>query len=165
MATSRDGRGNAKDAPTSVPRNTSVDSQHFWDLTALLAGKSTVTLRSRAKKGIAGHGPGDDLSERARILNPPPGAIVRATIGPSDEDRQNAKTIAYQVARGHFDIVDDKEFDKAPPHADVWDDHNAARAAVELKNMDTPQAGTLLAVMADQIGKLQAEVAELRAKK
>ena len=31
--------------------------------------------------------------------------------------------------------------------------------------MDTPQAGTLLAVMADQIGKLQAEVAELRAKK
>ena len=171
--------GDAKKAPMSVPRTNEPSGEHFNDLAAFLAGKSSVTLKSNAKKNITGHGPGDDMSEHPRVVNPPPGAIVRASMGASLSDPQNARTIAYQVARGNFDIVDDKEFDKAAPHADVWDEHNAERAAVELKNMDTPQAGTLLAVMADQIAKLQAEpailadqvsklqaeVAELRAKK
>ena len=101
---------------------------------------------------------------RAPSTRRPAPSCVRAWAR-ATSDPQNARTIAYQVARGNFDIVNDKAFDKAKSHADVWDEHNAERAAVELKNMDTPQAGTLLAVMADQIGKLQAEVAELRAKK
>ena len=143
--------GDAKKAPMSVPRNNEPSGEHFNDIAAFLAGKSSVTLKSNAKKGILGHGPGDDLSEHPCAINPPPGAIVRAAIGAQLSDPQNARTIAYQVARGHFDIVDDKEFDKADSHADMWDAHNAERAAVELKNMDTPQAGTLLAVMADQI--------------
>ena len=81
MAAVRERRGNANNAPMSVPKNTSPDGDHFVDLAQFLAGKSSVTLLSRAKKGIMGHGPGDDMSEHPRVLNPPPGAIVRASIG------------------------------------------------------------------------------------
>ena len=108
MASGRDVRGNAKDAPMSVPRNSSPSGEHFHDLVAHLAGKSHVTLLSKAKKGILGHGPGDDMSEHPRAVNPPPGAIVRASIGAAVSDPQNAHTIAYSVARGYFDIVPDK---------------------------------------------------------
>ena len=103
--------GDAKKAPMSVPRTNEPSGEHFNDLAAFLAGKSSVTLKSNAKKGITGHGPGDDMSGHPRVVNPPPGAIVRASMGASLSDPQNARTIAYQVARGNFDIVDDKEFD------------------------------------------------------
>ena len=165
MTTARDAQGDAKKAPMAVPKNNEPSGEDFHNLVAFLAGKSAVTLKSNAKKGITGHGPGDNMSGHPRVLNPPPGAVVRASMGAQLSDPQNSRTIAYAVARGWYDIVPDKEFDGADSHADMWDEHNAERAAVELKNMDTPQAGTLLAVMADQIGKLQAEVAELRAKK
>ena len=165
MASTRTGRGDPKNAPMSVPKNTEPSGEHFHDLAAFLAGKSSVTLMSRAKKGIVGYGPGDDMSEHPRVLNPPPGAIVRASIGASLSDPQNAATIAYAVARGWYDIVPDKEFDKAATHADAWDAHNAERAERELANMQVPQAGTIIDVMAQQIAALTAKVAMLEGAK
>ena len=61
--------------------------------------------------------------------------------------------------------MDDKEFEKAKPHAKVWDEHNAERTERELADMNAPAPGTLLAVMAGEIDKLKAEVAALRGKK
>ena len=161
MAQGRDVRGDAKKAPMSVPRNNEPSGEHFQDIAAFLAGKSSVTLKSNAKKGITGHAPGDDMSEHPRVVNPPPGAIVRASMGASNNDRQNARTIAYQVARGNFDIVPDSLFDGAESHADMWDFHNAERAERELANMQVPQAGTVIDVMAQQIAALTAKVAML----
>ena len=165
MAQSRGVRGNAKNAPMSVPKNNEPDGDHFHDLVAWLAGKGHVTLMAKAKKGITGHSPGDDLSGRPRAVNPPPGAVVRVPISATDKEPQNARVIAHQVARGHFDIVDDGEFDKAKPHSDVWDEHNAERAKREIANMEVPKAGTVLDVMAQQVAALTAKVAQLEGAK
>ena len=161
MAQSRGVRGNAKNAPMSVPRNNEPDGDHFHDLVAWLAGKGHVTLRSKAKKGITGHAPGDDLSERARAVNPPPGAVVRVPIAATDKEPQNSRTIAHAVARGWFDIVPDLLFDGAKPHSDVWDEHNAERAKREIADMEVPKAGTVLDVLAQQVAALTAKVAQL----
>ena len=161
MAQGRETRGEAKNAPMSVPRNTSPSGEDFHNLVAFLAGKSSVTLKSNAKKGITGHGPGDNMSEHPRVLNPPPGAIVRASMGASLSDPQNTNTIAYAVARGWYDIVPDAEFASAESHADMWDFHNAERAERELANMQVPQAGTIVDVMAQQIAALTTKVAML----
>ena len=48
--------GDAKKAPMSVPRTNEPSGEHFNDLAAFLAGKSSVTLKSNAKKNITGHG-------------------------------------------------------------------------------------------------------------
>ena len=82
-------------------------------------------------------------------------------MGASNGDPQNARTIAYAVARGWFDIVADKEFDKAKSHDDMWNKHNAERAERELANMQVPAAGTIIDVMAQQIAKLTSKVAIL----
>ena len=161
MAQERGVRGDAKSAPMAVPKNNEPRGEDFHNLVAFLAGKSAVTLKSNAKKGITGHGPGDDTSDHARVLNPPPGAIVRASMGAQLNDPQNSRTIAYAVARGWYDIVPDKEFDGADSHADMWDQHNAERATRELANMQVPQAGTVIDVMAQQIAALTAKVAML----
>lgn len=162
MATGRTETGNAANAPMSVPVNRSPDGQHHRDLTAYLQGRREVTVKAKAKRQYIGYGPGDDMAMEPRTVDLAPGAVARLDIQPKTSDPQNAMTVAYGVARGWIDIVDDKEFDKAPTHDEVWIGYNKDRAERDLHNRQQPAAGSLLDVMAAQIAKLTAEVAALK---
>ena len=159
MATSRDNRGIKANAPMSVPYNNAPDGQHFRDLTEFLKGKREVTVRAKRVKQFHGWGPGDDLSNEARTVGLCPGAVARLVVHPSGTDPQNAMVVAYGVARGYIDIVPDKEFDKAPTHDEVWLEKHKADSARELKNMETPAPGTIIAVLQDRVAKLEAQLA------
>ena len=90
-----------------------------------MRGKSQVTVQ--AKRGILAQGwaPGDDMGETAETIALPIGGIAR--LHRTEGYMQNAPTLALFVADGTFDIVDDKDFEKAKPHAKIIQEFNDAQ--------------------------------------
>ena len=91
-----------------------------------MRGKSQITVQ--AKRGILAQGwaPGDDMGETAETIQLPIGGVAR--LHRTEGYMQNAPTLALFVADGTFDIVDDKDFEKAKPHADIIQEFNDAQS-------------------------------------
>ena len=81
----------------------------------------------QAKRGILAQGwaPGDDMGETAETIELPIGGIAR--LHRTEGYMQNAPTLALFVADGTLDIVDDKSFEKAKPHAKIIQEFNDAQ--------------------------------------
>ena len=155
-------RGNAANAPKSVPLNNEPDGQNFLDITEHLRGRREITVRAKAVKQYHGWGPGDDLSAAPRTVGLCPGAVARLNIDPNDHDPQNAMVLAYAVARGYIDIVPDSEMNsKTPSHDECWDEHNRRLAERELRNAEGPAPGTMIEVMQAQMAQMQARIDSL----
>ena len=118
--------GAASKAIKSVPLGERASPEEYRDLVAFMRGKHQVTVR--AKRGILAQGwaPGDDMGETAETIQLPIGGIAR--LNRTEGHMQNADTLALFVADGTLDIVDDKDFTKAPPHADLIREFNETLA-------------------------------------
>ena len=114
--------GTASRAIKSVPLGERASPEEYADLAAFMHGKHQVTVR--AKRGILAQGwaPGDDMGETAKTIELPIGGVAR--LNRTEGYMQNAPTLALFVADGTLDIVDDKEFTKAKPHADLVQEFN-----------------------------------------
>ena len=123
MAQTRgDAGGTAGKAIKSVPLGDRASPEEYADLVAFMRGKSQITVQ--AKRGILAQGwaPGDDMGETAETIELPVGCIAR--LHRTEGYMQNAPTLALFVADGTFDIVDDKDFEKAKPHAKIIQEFN-----------------------------------------
>ena len=124
--------GNASKAIKSVPLGERASPEEYDDLVAFMLGKNQVTVQ--AKRGILAQGwaPGDNMGETAQTIELPIGGIAR--LHRTEGYMQNAPTLALFVADGTLDIVDDNEFQKAKPHADIIQEFNDARMLKREKN-------------------------------
>ena len=123
MAQTRgDAGGTASKAIKSVPLGERASPEEYADLVAFMRGKHQVTVQ--AKRGILAQGwaPGDDMGETAETIQLPIGGIAR--LHRTEGYMQNAPTLALFVADGTLDIVDDKAFEKAKPHAKIIQEFN-----------------------------------------
>ena len=127
MAQTRNaGAGDARKAIKSVPLGDRASPEEYDDLVAFMRGKNQVTVQ--AKRGILAQGwaPGDDMGETAETIALPIGGIAR--LHRTEGYMQNAPTLALFVADGTLDIVDDKAFEKAKPHAAIIQEFNETLA-------------------------------------
>ena len=157
MAQTRNaGVGDARKALKSIPLGEKASPEEYADITAFMRGKSQVTVQ--AKRGILAQGwaPGDELGESPETIALPIGGIAR--LHKTEGHMQNAATLALLVANGTLDVVDDKEFDKAKPHADIIQEFNDTqtrkREARVIHGYDGHLAG-----MRARIEELEAKVA------
>ena len=118
--------GTASKAVKSVPLGERASPEEYADLVAFMRGKSQVTVQT--KRGILAQGwaPGDETSESPQTIALPIGGIAR--LHRTEGFMQNAATLALFVADGTLDIVDDKDFEKAKPHAKIIQEHNDAQS-------------------------------------
>ena len=145
-----------------------------------MQGKSQVTVQ--AKRGILAQGwaPGDDMGETAQTIELPIGGIAR--LNRTEGYMQNSPTLALFVADGTLDIVDDKDFEKAKPHAKIIQEFNDAQTVKREKKamvgMDghlsgmrarieeleqTPGSGKADAALKKEVAALSGQVADLTA--
>ena len=112
-----------RSSPSRSARRASPEE--YRDLVAFMSGKSQITVR--AKRGILAQGwaPGDDMGETAETIELPIGGIAR--LHRTEGYMQNAPTLALFVADGTLDVVDDKAFEKAKPHAKLIQEFNDAQ--------------------------------------
>ena len=126
MAQTRgDAGGTASKAIKSVPLGERASPEEYADLVAFMRSKDKVYVQ--AKRGILAQGwaPGDDLGVTAQTIELPIGGIAR--LDRTEGYMQNAPTLALFVADGTLDIVDDKAFEKAKPHAKIIQEFNDAQ--------------------------------------
>ena len=118
--------GTASKALKSVPLGERASPEEYADIVAFMRGKSQVTVR--VKRGILAQGwaPGDETSESPQTIALPIGGIAR--LHRTEGYMQNAATLALFVADGTLDVVDDKDFEKAKPHAEIIQEHNDAQS-------------------------------------
>ena len=148
--------GTAGKAIKSVPLGERASPEEYANLVAFMRGKHQVTVQ--AKRGILAQGwaPGDDMGETAETIQLPIGGIAR--LHRTEGFMQNAPTLALFVADGTLDVVDDKEFQKAKPHADIIQEFNDAQTKKREKRAMVGMDGHLAGMRA-RIEELEAKVA------
>ena len=172
--------GTGSKAIKSVPLGDRASPEEYRDLVAFMQGKSQVTVQ--AKRGILAQGwaPGDETSESPQTIALPIGGIAR--LHRTEGFMQNAATLALFVADGTLDIVDDKDFEKAKPHAKIIQEFNDAqtvkREKKALVGMDghlsgmrarieeleqTPVSSKADAALKKEVAALSGQVADLTA--
>ena len=129
VQTRGDAGGTASKAIKSVPLGDRASPEEYADLVAFMLGKNQITIQ--AKRGILAQGwaPGDDMGETAQTIELPIGGIAR--LHRTEGYMQNAPTLALFVADGTLDIVDDKDFEKAKPHAKIVQEFNDAQIPIK----------------------------------
>jgi len=163
MASINGRRGVAKNAPMSVEPNEHPDIQHVADLKTFLDGKEHITVKAgREPVALLGHAPGDDMSAPAYKVAIPPGGVARIKKQGDKEYFQPAMVLADWIARGRFEVVNDKEFTKAKDHKALWREWNDAEIKAQSALMSPhPEHGTLIAGLMEQNRALAERVAAL----
>ena len=148
--------GTAGKAIKSVPLGERASPEEYADLVAFMRGKSQVTVQT--KRGILAQGwaPGDETSESPQTIALPIGGIAR--LHRTEGFMQNAATLALFVADGTLDIVDDKAFEKAKPHAKIIQEFNDAQTVKREKKALVGMDGHLAGMRA-RIEELERAVA------
>ena len=123
--------GNASKAPKAVDLNMHPDGEHLADLNAFFLGRRDVTVCAKRGFLAQAYRPGEDLNGVAEHVTLMPGDIARLPVEPPPGYNQNAATLAHMAARGHFHIVDEKEFTEARDHSEVVAERKAAATQVE----------------------------------
>ena len=152
------GRGNAKNAPMSVPRTSNPDPDHFVDLVAYIKGRPNLVVMAKEGTMVRGYAPGDDEGALPRMLVIPVGGVAQVVVDAPPAMQQDATVLASMVAGGTLDIVDAKHFNgDARPHAEI----HAELRQVDLARIARRQGGA--AGIPGDIAALKSQVAELTA--